>query len=153
MVVMNPPLRLLTAFQDAQGTTPDVLVEVPGRAMWLAAQPSENHRQTLTVPDLEGSTIFDLQSAKQLRTIRNRPLPKWARFPARVLRSLAAQPTMTFPGMACVVVGDEPTGPRYEYSLGMAYAALWYQLNEMTVNEPMLIELLEHVQRDVLRLP
>lgn len=151
--MINPPLRLLTAFQDAQGTTPDVLVEVPGRAMWLAAQPTENHRQMLFVPELGGQTSFDLQSAKQMRTVRSRPLPKWARFPAGVLLSLAKQPTLNFPGMACVVVGDEPTGPRYEYSLGMAYAALWYQLNEMTVNEPMLVELLEHVQRDILRLP
>ena len=151
--MMNPPLRLLTAYQNAHGTTPDVLVEVPGRAMWLAAQPAESHRQMLTVPDLGGQATFDLQSAKQMRTVRSRPLPKWARIPAGVLLSLVTQPTMMFPGMACVVVGDEPTGPRYEYSLGMAYAALWYQLNEMTVNEPMLIELLEHVQRDVLRMP
>jgi len=67
--------------------------------------------------------------------------------------SLSHQPNLTLPSAACVIVGDEPTGPRYEYSLGMAYAALWHQINDMTATEPMLIELLENVQRDVLRLP
>ncbi len=151
--MINPPLRLLTAFQDAQGTTPEWLVEVPGRAMWLAAEPTNSHQQTVVVPDLGGRTVFDLQSAKKMHTVRNRPLPHWARLLAGVLLSLSQQPTLTLPGAACVVVGDEPTGPRYEYSLGMAYAALWYQINEMTATESMLIELLENVQRDILRTP
>jgi len=83
--VINPPLRLLSAFQDAQGTTPEWLVEVPGRAMWLAAEPTNSHKQTVVVPDLDGRTVFNLQSAKKLHTIRSRPLPSWARLMAGVL--------------------------------------------------------------------
>lgn len=147
--MINPPIRLLAAAQDALDTTPEIILAVPGREMWIAALVHQRHDWTLFVPDLDAQTRIDLRSAKRKQTTRNRPLPRWARHPAGVLVLLSAT-DLQLPGLRVVILGDEPPGPRYEYALGMAFATLFYQHNQVDFDTEHLLTLMEQVQRDYL---
>ena len=144
---MNPPLRLLIAFQQRHSDPPSYVLQVPGRDMWLAAAHSGNNSYTLVAPDLDANTTFDLHSARLRKTNIRRPLPRWSRYPAGVLATLADSGQLQLPGMLTVMAGDEPSGPRYEYALGMAFGALWYVVNGGACDEPCLINLLSRVQK------
>jgi len=129
---LNPPLRLLAAFQAAfPGQTPEILFPLTDRAVWIAARlSSADDRHTLANADADTTPItFTRQTAKQKRTIAGRPLPRWARFPAGVVMALAAI-NLDAHGIEAVVCIDEPPGPRYEYALCLAFAALWAELAE-----------------------
>lgn len=123
----NPPLRLLTAYQEHFSGTPQHVVPVPGRDLWLAAHLRAVPRYTLVVPDLHARASFTMRSAARGETFIRRPLPAWARYPVALLRwlDLKAAP---LPGLAAVIVGEEPPGPRYEHGLGLALAALRFDL-------------------------
>lgn len=147
--MINPPLRLLAATHDLLQTSPEYLVAVPGREMWAAAIQQERHAYTLIVPDLDARTTFDNRSAKRKQTTRNRPLPRWARYPAGALLLLNAE-QLTLPGVKVVIIGHEPLGPRYEYTLGMVFMALLFDHNEQDYDAQRLVRLMEQVQRDYL---
>lgn len=144
--LMNPPLRLLSAFQEHETHSPEVLLQVPGREMWVAATLGANHRYTIYSPDIQGHTSFDRRSAKQKRTVRGRPLPRWSRFAAGVILVMA-EDDLLLSGGTIVLVGDEPSGPRYEHALGMGIAALCYEQNERDYDVQDLLNIMERVQK------
>lgn len=124
----NPPLRLLVAYQQCwPDSTPEIVFCAPGRSLWLAGRLCAHDRWTLRAPDVSdtASASFTRQSARLRQTWLRRPLPRWARFPAGVLLTLADAEA---PGLEAVVCGDEPPGPRYEYALMLLFVALLYEL-------------------------
>jgi galactokinase len=142
----DAPLRLLMAFHQAfDGAQPDHVIQAPGREMWVAASVVDREF-AVYAPDLEGRAVFSWQSAKQRRTILNRPLPHWARYPAGVI-ILLCQSGLDIPGIRAVVVGEE-VGPRYEYSIGIAFAALWHHLHDAHVSSEDLIDIVERARRE-----
>jgi len=142
----NPPLRLLTGFTEAFNTSPQLTLEVPGREMWLAADPASEGRYVLVVPDLDARTLFNWRSARQKRTLHQRPLPVWAFYCAGALLELMYDGLM-LPGANLAIVGEEPAGPRYDYAMGMAFATLAYRMNEYPYTADTLIALMERVRR------
>jgi galactokinase len=144
----NPPLRLLAAFQDAcPGQPPEWIVRAPGREMWLAAIRVTLRQFTLIAPDLEARTTFDLRSARGRRTVDQRPLPRWAVYAAGVTLALVDQ-GLDITGLKLVAVGEEPPGPRYDYGLGMALAALWHDIYGLEYTIDRLIEVVDRARRE-----
>jgi hypothetical protein len=143
---MNPPIRLLTAVQEHLSAEPELMIAVPGRDMWIAADIIDTHTYNVITPDLGGRTIFDRRSAKLMRTIRSRPLPRWARYLAGSLL-LLSDVGLALPGVTAVFIGDEPAGPRYEHALGMAFAAMWYDYYKHEYDVSALLDVLERVQK------
>lgn len=142
---MNPPLRLLTTMHETFGTTPTHLLRVPKREMWVAAEPTDGHAYTLIAPDANGRTTFDRRAAKQKRTHHSRPLPHWARHMAGVIVVLGDD-AIDVPAFTAVVVGDEPSGPRYQHACGMAIAALSLELVGDEYDLARLLDIMERVQ-------
>lgn len=146
--VNDPPLRLLASFYESfPGTSPTWILKAPGRDMWIAARPTEDTTYTLAAPDLDGRTTFNWRSAKSMRTVLNRPLPRWARYPAGVIATLGDS-GIDVPGMEIVLVGDETPGLRYEYALGMALAALSHEVNRLHYETSALIEVVDRAYRE-----
>lgn len=144
----DPPVRLLLAFQATfPSMMPEWIVQAPEREMWAAAMIDEQPEFTIIAPDLEARTTFSLRSAKTKTTVMNRPLPRWARYAAGVVVALCDS-DMEMSGFQAVVVGAEPTGPRYEYAIGMTVAELCCQMAEEHCLPAHLLELLERVRRD-----
>jgi len=148
----NPPLRLLVAFHEVfPALSPEWMAQVPGRDMWVAAVLHQRDEFTLIAPDLDGSTTFSLRSAKARRTVLNRPLPDWARYPAGVMMTLC-QNGLDSTGMDTIIVGEEPAGPRYHYALGMAVAAILHELHAKPYTADSLIAIVEQVRREYIEL-
>lgn len=145
-MVINPPLRFLAAIQQHFNETPPLLCPVPGREMWAAAHLSGGHQVHVIAHDLDSHSVFDRRSALQKRTIRNRPLPRWARYVAGALLVLSDQ-GLSIPGGTLLLLGDEPTGPRYEHALGMASAAVYLQQAEEPVTVERLLDIMEQAQK------
>lgn len=124
---INPPLRLLAACQEHLGGMPEHVLMVPGRDLWVAAQLRPTSRYTLIVPDLRARTSFTVRSAARGETFVRRPLPGWSRYPVALLRWLDLNEA-PLPGVAAVIAGEEPPGPRFEHSLGLALDALRFVL-------------------------
>lgn len=144
----NPPVRLLAAFYELYpGRTPEVIARAPGRDMWAAALRTNDETYTVIVPDLGGKAHFSRRSAITRRTVLNRPLPHWARFPAGVVIALS-DAGFDASGFEAVLVGDEPQGPRYEYALGVTVAALWHDLLGLPYIEAGLVEFVEQARRE-----
>ncbi len=144
----DPPLRLLVAFQQAYpGQGMKWIARAPGREVWLAAAPSGANQFTLTAPDIEGQTTFSLRSAKLKQTVMQRPLPRWARYPAGVTL-VAHDVGLEVIGSNLVMVGEEPPGPRFDYGFGIAFAALWHDLCGQPYTIDRLIELVDHARRE-----
>ncbi len=142
----DPPIRLLTKFAQAfPAKSPQIVVQAPDREMWAAASFNGTANCTVCTADGEGRTTFNYQSAKRKQTVHRRPIPRWARYLAGV-SVLLEVPEM--PGVDVVVCGDEPTGPRYDFSLGMLFAALWYEINMETCDPDVLQEVTERVRRE-----
>ncbi len=144
----NPPVMLLAAFSDA---FPDLAVQwiirAPGREMWIAAARAEDESFTLAAPELEVRTTFNLQSAKQKLTVLRRPLPRWAHYPAGVTL-LLSRDGLDVIGLQMVIMGEEPPGPRFDYGVGLAFAALWHELYEMPYTIDSLIDLVDRARRE-----
>jgi len=146
---LDPPLRLLAAYQQYLNQSPEMVISVPGRDMWIAAEFDGQHTYTIITPDLEGRAVFDRRSAIQKRTLRNRPLPHWARYPAGV-SVILSDDGLSLPGGTVLIIGDEPSGPRYEHALGMAFAALWYESQQQPCDVNRLLDVMERVQKQYL---
>ena len=144
----NPPLRLLATFQMTYPSQrANWVMSAPERDMWVGASVYDSGQFSVTVPDLEAHTIFRIKSARIKRTVDNAPLPTWATYLAGV-SVILSNAGMTFPGADMVLAGEEPPGPRYEYSMGMAFAALWYQYNAKPFDQSILLPVMEQVRRE-----
>jgi galactokinase len=126
---------------------PEWVIQAPAREMWVAAMLEAQPEFTLIVPDLEARTTFSLRSAKNKTTVMNRPLPRWARYAAGTVIALS-EAGMELGGFHAVVIGTEPTGPRYEYAIGLTLAALCCQMADQSCQPEQLLDLLERVRRD-----
>ncbi len=148
MINNDPPLRLLAAFQQAYPhLSPDYLIQAPGREMWVAAAPGSDSTFNIHAPDMDGRTAFSWRTAKFKRTTLNRPLPHWARYPAGVIVMLCAGELDT-DGINAVIIGEEPSGPRYEFGMGMAFAALLHEIHQHAYDPALILEIVEQVRRD-----
>jgi hypothetical protein len=145
--VINPPLRLLAAFaQRFPDREPSVVLQVPGRDLWTAAVVLGTQHYRIEALDLRAKTVFSRQSAKRRETTLRRPLPRWSRYAAGVM--LALDDTIDVPGIAALVCGDEAPGPRYDYGMGILFAALWHEIAGEPARERDLIALVDRVQRE-----
>lgn len=144
----NPPVRLLAAFQQAYPhQTPAWIVRAPGRDVWLAAAPAAGTQFTVTAVNHEARTCFNLRGAKTRRTVTQRPLPRWARYPAAVIAFLYHS-GMDLAGLNVVMWSEEPSGPGYDYGLGVAFAALWHEIHAQPYTADSLIEIVDRARRD-----
>ena len=144
----DPPLRLLAAFQQIYpALVPTHIVQAPGRDMWVAASVAQTNAFTIHVPDMNGHTSFSRRTAKNHRTLLKRPLPRWARYPAGVVIALSAS-GLDVDGIDTVVVSEESPGPRYDYALGMTFAALIHSLHGQSYDSDSLLEIVEKVRRE-----
>lgn len=144
----NPPLRLLAAFQMTYPSQrANWIMCAPERDMWVGASIYDSGQFSVTVPDLDDETAFRVKSARIKRTVDNLTLPSWAYYLAGVAVILS-NAGLTLPGADMVLAGEEPAGPRYDYSMGMAFASLWYQYNAKPYDQSILIDVLEQVRRD-----
>ena len=144
----DPPVRLLAAFQQ---TFPDEelvwLVRAPGRDTWIAASRSGGETFTVAIPDMDAKTTFSLQSARVRRTVLQRPLPRWARYPAGVTLTVDNE-GLDVTGLNMVVMASEPPGPQYDYGIGIAFAALWHEVGGQAYTMDRLIEIVDKARRD-----
>jgi galactokinase len=129
---------------------PEWIVQAPGREMWVAAMRDSYDKFTISVPDLEARATFNLRSAKTKMTNHNRPLPHWARYPAGVILALRDAEDESS-GFQAIVIGEEPQGPRYQHAIGIAIAALWLHMRQQPYTTESLIELVERVRRDYVK--
>ncbi|MDZ4766846.1 MAG: hypothetical protein SGI73_20090 [Chloroflexota bacterium] len=145
---INPPVRLLATFADAfPNTTPTLVLPAPGRDLWVAAGLNGSQRYAVRALELDAAAVFSRQSAKRGETVLRRPLPRWARYVSGVVLTLE---DIDVPGLDALICGDEPLGPRYEYALGVLFAALWHHIAEAEVSASHLIEIVDRVQREYL---
>jgi galactokinase len=147
MSQMNPPLRLLAAFQEEFKKEPKQIIKVDGRELWVAAELDGGKDYTVILPDMHCRIRFDRSSAKRQRSLSNRPLPTWAKYMAGAL-GILERSGLNIQGAQIVMSGDEPAGPRYEYALGMAFIALWHEVNEKIYITQNLLDIMEEVKRD-----
>jgi galactokinase len=146
---MGTPLRLLASFEQLTRREPQQILAVPERAMWLAAEIVARPRYQVLVVDKNARFVFDLSSARRWQTLRQRPLPSYLRYLVGTVRLLQHQ-GYTLTGANVVLAGDEPSGIRYEDSLGMAWAVLVYTLHQHPYDAAQLSTLIEQVQREYL---
>lgn len=144
----NYPVRLLSAFSAAFPESDLTwVVNPPGHAVWAAAAANGGLEYTLALPDAEGKVTFSLQSARTGQTILKRPLPKWARYPAGALLLLDAIGG-EIGGLNILLLVDEPPGPRVDYALGTAVAALWHEVVGRGYSPASLIDLVDRTRRE-----
>ena len=147
-MIENPPVRLLSLFtQVFPNLSPERVIKTPGREMWIASTSAPNDTLTLYVSESGARTTFTLRSARRKATARSRPLPSWSRYIAGAALLLDQQ-NMDIPGLCVAIAGNEPQGPRYQYALGMAFAALVYHLNQQFCTDQTLLDLVERVRRE-----
>jgi len=142
------PLRLLVQFQQrCPDTEPELVLQAPGRDLWMMAMLNTSGRVALASVELNARTVLSAHSARYKRTMLHRPLPKWSRYAAGVLISLDDS-NLTVSGLTAVVGGDEPVGPRYEYTLGVLMAGLIYTVNQQSFTHSKLFEIADRARRD-----
>lgn len=145
---MDPPLQLLAAFQTIYpDKSPNYIVQAPGRAMWVAAAMGPPDNYCIHVVDLDRHTRFSWRSARSRQTLLKRPLPAWARYPAGVVVDLSGA-GIDVSGVCAVILGQEMPGPRYDYALGVTFAALWHTLADKPYTGETIIEVVERVRRE-----
>jgi galactokinase len=144
----NPPVRLLTLFNQVfPQLSPERVIKTPGREMWVASTNTPNDIMTIYINEINARTHFTLRSARRKETTRSRPLPSWARIIAGTAVLLEDQ-GMDLSGMNVAIAGNEPLGARYDYALGMAFAALCYNVSQQFCTDTTLIDLVERVRRE-----
>lgn len=147
--MMNPPLRLLGAFQQETQEEPEHLLALSGRTMWLAAKMTEHNRQTVIAVDKDARVTFDRSSARRKQTAHKRKLPAWAYYTAGAVAVLERR-GLELGGAIMVIAGDEPVGPRYDHALGMTFAAFWYTINDQDYDTATLMTLMDEVRQHYL---
>jgi galactokinase len=145
---VNPPLHLLAAFQRRYATlSPSWIVQAPERETWVAAIIGTPDVYSIYAADLDEQTRFSWRSAKNKRTLIQRPLPHWARYAAGVIVELGGQ-GIDVPGIRAVVIGEDTQGPRYNYAFGLVFAALWHEILHKPYTPAGLTELVDKVRRN-----
>jgi galactokinase len=153
MQVANTPVRLLVAFSEAYpDTTPSLILQAPGRDLWLAVmqfppKPYQLNTYHLRSLDFGGRAAVNYQSIKTRRTVYQRSLPWWAHYPAGVIKLLSEQ-GMDAPPLDILFVTEEPRGPGLDYALGIGIGALWHELHNLDCTPQQLIELVDQVRRE-----
>ncbi|MBC8098632.1 MAG: hypothetical protein H7Y11_04260 [Armatimonadetes bacterium] len=146
---LNPPLSLLAAYQKVYPTqSPSWIVQAPGRETWIAASlVSESDGYTLTSGNLNAQAKFTRRSALLKRTVTNRPIPSWARYAAGVV-VLMSEAGLIVPGVMVVSSSEDTSfGPRHDHALGMAFAALWYDLCQQPYTPEQVFDWAEKARR------
>lgn len=145
---LDPPVRLLALYQQIYpDAKPDIAFRAPGREMWALANITERGEYAITSSEMAARAVFSRQSAKVKRTVMQRPLPRWARYAAGVVLVLD-DAGLGVPGLEAVVCADEPPGPRYDYALGILFAALWHDLHRRVITSARLQEITDTVRRE-----
>ena len=147
MQTTNAPLRLLASFMEAYDAQPTQVFQVPAREMWVAASIDEGGKMCVIMPDLDARITFDHRSARQQRTTTNRPLPTWAAYCAGTLLEMSLR-HLDIPGANIAIVGNEPSGPRFNYACGMAVAASILEHREQTYDDNLLLDIVDAVRRN-----
>ncbi len=144
----NPPVRLLSSFNEVFPESDLTwVVNPPGYAVWAAAATSAKLEYTLALADSDGKVTFSLQTARAGQNVLKRPLPRWSRYPAGallLLDSVGAE----IEALNVVLLVDEPAGPRFDYALGMAVAALWHEVSGRSYTPATLIDLVDRTRRE-----
>lgn len=145
----NAPLRLVVAYTTYFPDTPATHVfQLESRDIWVMAAQNDSYQYCVAAPDLhDGFTTFSLQSVKTRRTVMQRPLPMWARYFGGVALVLGQQMDDA-PGFVAALAGDEAAGPRYQFALGMAFAALWCELAHIPHSAETLVEIVDRARRE-----
>jgi len=97
--------------------------------------------------DADSKVTFSLQTARVGQTILKRPLPRWSRYPAGsllLLDSIGAE----IEALNILLLVDEPAGPRFDYALGTAVAALWHEVARRSYAPATLIEVVDRTRRE-----
>jgi hypothetical protein len=142
------PLRLLVEFGEAfPDDSPAFTLCAPGRDVWLAAVENKSDHFALAAPDFKGKVTFSLQSARQKRSVWQRPLPRWAYYAAGVTLVMDNAGVDAL-GMNIVVLGDEPPGPSYDFGVGLVFAALWHALRGQAYTLDSLADWVEAARRE-----
>jgi galactokinase len=142
------PVRLLVQYQSRYpASEPEITLQAPDREMWIMATLNESGRIALDCVDLESRAVFTIHSARGKKTVQHRPLPRWARYAAGVILDMDRN-GFTFKGLNAVVGGNEPPGARYEYTLGILFAALALQVYNQPFVNVKLFEIADRARRD-----
>lgn len=143
----NPPLRLLTAFQQMYpDMTPGWLIQAPGRDTWIAAVGADAH-YALASADQDSRTIFSRRSALFKRSVMQRPLPGWTRYASGVVIALC-DAGFDVSGIRAVTLSEDRSfGPRHDHAVGMAVAALWHDICHQSYTPESILDLVERVRR------
>ncbi|MCU0513445.1 MAG: hypothetical protein MUE40_12860 [Anaerolineae bacterium] len=144
---VSPPLRLMSALHATFSGEAAWLLPVPGRAMWAAGQPRPGLYHTVHLPDRGLMLRFAPAGLRRGRRASGAALPASVRYLAGAARLLLAD-GLPVPLITALIVGDEPAGPRYEHSLGLALLALWHTAAGQPVSESHLLLLMERVERE-----
>lgn len=147
----DPPLRLLAAFQTAYpGQEPETVLLAPGRDIWIAALRQDGRHYRLYNADKGQRTIVTWRSIMHQQTAQRRPLPRWSRYPAGVIHQLCAQGgPLDMPAVNLVIAADEAPGPRRDYGMGIAVAALWHELAGQPYTQETLLAITDAVRRSI----
>src|SRR4030095_12713678 len=113
----------------------------------IAAARSDNDTFTISSPDLDARVTFRLQSARVRRTVLQRPLPRWARYPAGVTLTVDNE-GLDVTGLNMVVMASEPPGPQYVYAVAMAFSALGHEILDQPYTIDRLIEIVDLARRE-----
>jgi hypothetical protein len=144
----DAPIHLLAGFtRFFPERTPAFMLQAPGRALWLAVTPRQDHIFKLASADLDARTSFTYQTARSRKTIFKRPLPRWARY-AGGLVVLLPDFGLEHSGFDAVVAGDDGGEGRYEYAIGLGFAAVCYHIAGVPYNERLLVEYVERARRE-----
>jgi hypothetical protein len=144
---VNPPLRLLVAFDALIQQPPEVLLTVEGREVWLAGIWNYAGRWQVCLPDLEAQVIFSAASLRRRQNAAGRPLPPWTRPLRAAWMALTSAHQLPAEGARFVIAADEPLGPRYEFSVALAFAAACFDRVGHVPPTPTLIQQIERQLR------
>lgn len=141
-------MEIREIFKGHFGKTPALLVRAPGRvnllgehvdyndgpvlpaaidrAVFLAATSTSNEIITLYAKDFDDQVSFSLQSLEAKCDIHNKPLPKWAYYPAGVAWSLK-KAGLEVSGLQAAYSSDIPIGSGLSSSAAVevAFAVAW----------------------------
>lgn len=144
----DAPLTLLSTFdQFFPQQTPQLTLQPPGYAAWIATSITDDSRFSLACAEKGGRAVFTWQTARLGKALGNRPLPPWAQLPAGVIVRLASDGLDLSGFSAAIASREQDTGPRFMFSLGAAVAAMIYTLHERDYTQASIVALLDSIQR------